>query len=82
MSGAVNQRYFQEPLAVSLERARAEAREKRRITYDCLHCVLDDGVVNCRKKHQLGNLSLIGVLKGRSSATCQTCPNYDTEEMP
>jgi hypothetical protein len=49
MPGAMDQRYFQEPLAVTLERERAEAREKRRITYDCFSCVLVDGMVICRK---------------------------------
>lgn len=82
MPATVNQEYFQKPMARDLERKREEARRQHRITYDCFHCILDaeDGMVYCRKKHQLGNLSLKGILKGRSSPTCQRCPDYNTEE--
>jgi hypothetical protein len=82
MPGAVNERYFQEPLATKLEQERDGAREKRRLTYDWFNAVLIDGIVCCQKGHELTTRSFIAVLKGRSSATCQTCPNYDTEEMP
>lgn len=82
MPATVNQEYFSQPMAIELEQRREEARLKHCIPYDCFHCILDaeDGMVYCRKKHQLNSLSLKGVLKGRSSPSCQLCPDYNTEE--
>jgi len=74
--------YFEEPLASQLEAKRYAARAKRRITYDCFHAVLVDGVVICDKGHFPQPIPLLTVLRGRSTAACARCREYDNGDEP
>ena len=73
--------YYQEPTATKLEELRAKARSKWRITYDCYNAGLQDNRVVCSKGHSflsLGSLSLLSVLRGRTSIICRGgCLDYD-----
>ena len=83
-----NGRYFEEPLAIQLEIKRDVARTKRRITFDCFHAVCSDGGVRCSKGHfnQAGPVNhcipLLTVLRGRSTAVCVGCADYDDGGEP
>lgn len=79
---------FQEPTATQLAEMRIHARQKRRLTYDCMNAIVQgDGVV-CKKEHEFKPISnrrnkgiaLLTVLRGTSSSTCQKCRDYDGEE--
>jgi len=75
--------YFTEPQASELAKLRIEARNKRRIPYDCLHAIVDGDRVNCNKGKKLGrgNMDLVTVLAGRSTLVCQDCNNYDADKV-
>ena len=75
-------RYFDEPLAAELEAKRDLARTKRRITYDCFNAVFSDGGVRCARKHFDHSIPLLTVLRGRSTAVCVKCADYDDGEKP
>lgn len=70
-------KYFEEPLATQLEIKREEARKKRRITYDCFNAILSDGQVKCAQGHFRHSIPLLTVLRGRSTAVCVKCADYD-----
>lgn len=71
---------FKEPGALELTRLRIKARRKRRLTYDCLGAMVQGKRVTCRKGHKFkGVLSLLALLRGRSSSVCQNCEDYDGE---
>lgn len=70
-------RYFEEPLGSQLEAKRDEARRRRRITYDCFNTVVKGNVVVCARGYFSTSIPLITVLRGRSSAACAKCPDYD-----
>lgn len=76
-------KYFEEPTATIFDGMRKEAREKRRITYDCYNAiVIGKQVVECRfgfpiGMRKKGMMSLREVLKGRSCRICQECPEYN-----
>ena len=80
--------YFKEPGASELARKRISARlNHRRLTYDCLNAKVSGDSVLCpkRKFSKVGGrlregMSLSSVLRGRSSAVCQICGDYDGEE--
>jgi len=75
-------RYFDEPLASQLEAKRDHARAKRRITYDCFNAVVRDGQVNCVRGHLSNSVPLLTVLRGRSTAVCVKCADYDNGGEP
>lgn len=75
-----NGSYFDEPLASQLETKRSMARTRRRITYDCFNAVLSDGEVRCTREHFVHSIPLIAVLRGRSTAVCVKCSDYDGGE--
>ena len=75
-------RYFEEPLATQLEAKQNEARQKRRITYDCFNAVVRNGRVNCARGHFSHLILLATVLRGRSTAFCVKCPDYDDGGEP
>ena len=78
---------FIKPMSAKLTQARIQARRKRRLTYDCMSAIVKGIVVVCKKGHrfpQVGRthangLSLLSVLRGRSSSVCQRCKDYDEE---
>jgi hypothetical protein len=74
-------RYFDEPLATQLEIKREEARKRRRITYDCFHAVFNGGV-RCARGHLKRRIPLLTVLRGRSTAACVKCADYDDGGEP
>ncbi len=78
--------YFTEPEASELAKRRIEARSKRRVTYDCLHAIVDGRKVSCNKGNRIGtttdgHLDLVSVLRGRSAKVCQDCKNYDADKV-
>jgi hypothetical protein len=75
-------RYFEEPLASQLEAKRDLARTRRRITYDCFNAVVMDGRVRCARGHLTNSIPLITVLRGRSTAVCVNCADYDDGGQP
>ncbi len=77
-----DRRYFDEPLATQLEVTRDHARTKRRITYDCFHAVFNGGGVRCAREHFANCLPLLTVLRGRSTAMCVKCSDYDDAGEP
>jgi hypothetical protein len=70
-------RYFEEPLASQLEAKRNAARAKRHITYDCFNAVVMDGRVKCLRGRLVDSIPLLTVLRGRSTAMCVNCADYD-----
>ena len=70
-------RYFEEPFASQLEAKRDLARTKRRITYECFHAVFNNGGVGCTRGHFVHSIPLLSVLRGRSTAVCAKCTDYD-----
>jgi hypothetical protein len=70
-------KYFEEPLATRMEMKRDEARGRRRIAYDCFNAVVKGNVVVCAQGYFPTSIPLITVLRGRSSAACAKCPDYD-----
>ena len=75
-------RYFEEPLASQLEVKRDQARTNRRITYDCFHAVFSNGGVRCVREHFPNCIPLLTVLRGRSTAVCVRCADYDDGGEP
>jgi hypothetical protein len=75
-------RYFDDPLATQLEMKRDRARTKRRITYDCFNAVVIDSQVNCTRGHFTISIPLVTVLRGRSTAVCVKCADYDDGGEP
>ncbi len=75
-------RYFEEPLARQLEAKRDQARTRRRITYDCFHAVFNDGGVRCSRGCFVHSVPLLTVLRGRSTAVCVKCADYDDGGEP
>ena len=81
-------RNFQEPLAAGLTTKRIQARQKRRITYDCMNAIVEGANVVCKKGHEfkvMGNrrvkgMTVLSVLRGMTSSACNKCPDYDGEE--
>ena len=82
MSTNDENRLFEEPLASQLEAKRDLARTKRRITYDCFNAVFSDGGVRCTREHFVHSIPLITVLRGRSTAVCVKCADYDDGGEP
>jgi hypothetical protein len=81
-----NSYIFTEPHTSNLAKLRIKAREKRRITYDCLNAIVEGDKVKCRKgnvigRAQNGTASLLSVLSGRSAKVCQECKEYDADEV-
>lgn len=80
--------YFEEPLASQLEAKRDGARKKRRITYDCFNAAFSDSGVRCARGHfaRFGSsdysIPLLTVLRGRSTAVCVKCADYDDGGEP
>ena len=85
----IDTKVFQEPMATQITALRIKARQKRRLTYDCLNAIVRNESVRCRKAHKLasvGNrhipgMGLLSVLKGRSAQICQKCKDYNGEEL-
>jgi hypothetical protein len=75
-------KYFEEPLANHLEVKRNHARTKRRITYDCFNAVMRDEQVRCAREHFSNTVPLLTVLRGRSTAVCVKCADYDDGGKP
>ena len=75
-------KYFEEPLASQLAAKRDLSRTKRRITYDCFHAVFSDGGVRCARGHFVHSIPLLTVLRGRSTAVCVKCVDYDDGGEP
>ena len=75
-------RYFEEPLASQFEAKRNTARTKRRITYDCFNAVVTDGRVRCVRGRLADSIPLLTVLRGRSTAVCVKCADYDDGDDP
>lgn len=86
--------YFEPDMAKALTSLRIRARRQRgqklknkRLTYDCINAVVVGGVVKCRLRHRFlgvgnrmdGAMSLLTVLRGRSSKRCQVCTDYNGE---
>jgi len=80
------QRLYEEPLATQLEAMRAEARSKRRLTFDCYNTRERGDRVICWLGIMLHNdsldcgLPLLSVLKGRSALICQKCKFYSDDK--
>lgn len=72
----IDNKYFTEPVASELEAMRDKARTQRHITFDCYHTRVKNGKVYCAKGHKL-SLTLLKVLKGRSTYICRDCPDYN-----
>jgi hypothetical protein len=79
---------FKNPMAAELTKNRIKARQKRRLTYDCMSAIVKGAAVLCKEGHQFlqigrkpkGNgLSLLSVLNGRSSSVCQNCRDCNQE---
>jgi len=78
---------FQEPAATELTAKRIQARQKRRLTYDCMNAITDGFSVVCKEGHEFKKMglrkkdgvSLLGVIRGWSSSECQNCEDYDGE---
>jgi len=82
----MNDYIFTEPHASNLTKLRIEAREKRRIPYDCLNAVVDGEKVICKKgniigRAQNGAMNLWAALAGRSALVCQNCKDYNADEV-
>jgi len=84
----VDSQIFRNPMAAELTNNRIKARQKRRITYDCMSAIVKGSAVLCKEGHkflQIGRkpkrngLSLLSVLSGRSSSICQNCRDFDEE---
>lgn len=68
-----------------------EKRDKHRkdigrLTFDCFQAKAREDRVVCAKGFTLGNVKdgsmfLIAVLKGRTSAQCKRCAEFDSEEI-
>lgn len=78
---------FQEPTAAELTAKRIQARQKRRLTYDCMNAITDGVSVVCKKGHKFKSMgmrnkegmSLLSILRGMSSSECRTCQDCDGE---
>lgn len=78
---------FQEPVANELTAKRIQARQKRRLTYDCMNAITDGVSVVCKKGHEFkkmglrnkDGMGLLSILKGWSSSECRTCQDCDGE---
>lgn len=65
-----------------LGQLREKRRSKGRITFDCFNAMVRGDRVYCKLGHVLsakrdGGLTLVEVLRGRSSPTCRKCSDYD-----
>ena len=83
-----NDKYFEPEAAIQLTQIRDEMRGKNtnhRLTYDCMKAMVKDKIkVVCKLGYSLGGknketISLLSVLRGRSSRICQPCADYDGE---
>lgn len=78
----LDKNYFVEPIASTLEKLRAKARSKQRITYDCYSAIVKCNRVFCRAGYTFRSngrsrgIALLSVLRGRSSRTCRSCLDY------
>jgi hypothetical protein len=77
---------FDEPEASEFAKRRIKARNKRRITYDCLSAIVDGERVKCNIGRPIGHaadrsMNLVSVLDGRSSAVCQDCKGYCADKV-
>jgi len=80
---------FTEPHASELAQLRIKAREKRRITYDCLNAIVHyypQDCVKCKMGHRIGRgaegqKDLLSVLAGRSALVCQNCKDYNADDV-
>ena len=77
---------FDEPEASEFAKLRIEARNKRRVTYDCLNAIVDGERVKCNIGRHIGraadgSMSLVSVLSGRSSSVCQDCKDYCADKV-
>lgn len=78
---------FKEPGSLELRRSRIQARRKRRLTYDCMGAIVKGDSVVCKFGHAFKSIasrsregmSILSVLRGRSSSVCQNCSDYDGE---
>lgn len=78
---------FQEPMATELTTKRIQARQKRRITYDCMNAIVEGNSVVCKKGHEFKafgrrsnkGMPLLSVLRGMTSSTCAKCGDNDEE---
>lgn len=72
---------FMEPVASSLEKLRDNAREKRRILYDCFNTATDGKKVRCKNgyefPHKKDGFPFLSTLRGMTPQICQECPDYD-----
>jgi hypothetical protein len=87
----VGEHVFQRRTAANLTTLRIQARQKRRLTYDCMSAIVKAGsdgeLVVCKEGHQFPKLGrqeregfpLHSVLEGRSSSICQHCGDFDQE---
>jgi len=79
--------FFTEPDASRLDEERHKAREtKGRLTYDCFSAKVKGDRVHCDKGHPLFgkravDMSLLSVLRGRTSICCKGCPDFDGEPL-
>jgi len=82
-------KWFEEPMASQLDKARSTARARRsiyRLTYDCRFARVNNGRVYCAKGYPLygkrrKTMSLAMVLRGRTSPKCKTCQEFDGEPI-
>lgn len=80
---------FTEPHASELAKLRIEARQKRRIPYDCLNAIVQyspTDCVKCKMGHLIGRgaggaKDLLSVLAGRSALVCQDCKDYNADKV-
>lgn len=77
---------FTEPHASALAKLRIHAREKRRLTYDCLNAIVDGSRVKCNQGNSIGRgsdglMDLSATLRGRSSLACQGCRKYNADKV-
>lgn len=66
---------------------RIKARQKRRLTYDCMNGIVKGDIVVCKKGHtfktrgrsvKLG-IGILAIIRGTSSSACQKCGDYNEE---
>jgi hypothetical protein len=80
MNNTINNAIFSEPIASELEDVRRTVRSDCRLTYDCMKGVVKGDKVICTKGH-FQSMNLLNVICGDSNKACQTCEDYDGEEI-